>query len=111
MSNSNSLSPTVNPPDNITYTLNVVSNAGCGSARADVHVRILKTVTVPNAFSPNGDGINDVWNIEELQMYTDCELVVFNRYGAEVFRTKGYNKKWDGTVNGSHFPLAPIITR
>jgi gliding motility-associated-like protein len=105
MSNSNSLSPTVNPPDNITYTLNVVSNAGCGSARADVHVRILKTVTVPNAFSPNGDGINDVWNIEELQMYPDCELVVFNRYGAEVFRTKGYNKKWDGTVNGRPLPV------
>lgn len=104
MSGNATLKPTVRPTDNSTYTLFVVSNVGCGTAQDNVFVRVFKKVVVPNAFSPNGDGINDEWNIEHLQTYTQVVISVFNRYGQDVFHSNGYNKKWNGTLNGSPVP-------
>lgn len=104
MDNANLVSPTVSPPDNITYSLHVVSNVGCGMAEDDVFVRVFKKVIVPNAFSPNGDGINDVWSIEALETYSESVIAVFNRYGQEVFQSRGYSKTWDGKYNGKPLP-------
>jgi gliding motility-associated-like protein len=51
-----------------------------------------------NAFSPDGDGKNDTWEIKNLDLYPNNELSVFNRWGDEVFKTKNYSssKAWDG---------------
>lgn len=57
-------------------------------------------ITIPNAFTPNGDGINDLWNITALAYYPDCNLTVFTRYGSVVYRSVGYGKAWDGTYGG-----------
>ncbi len=62
-------------------------------------------IVVPNTFTPNGDGINDLWNITALLYYPDCGLSVFNRYGSVVYRSVGYGKPWDGTTNGSNLPV------
>ncbi len=98
------LMPTVNPASDMTYTLHVLSGNGCGTATDDVFVRVLKKIAVPNAFSPNGDGINDVWNIEALDTYPESETMVFNRYGQVVFHTRGYGKPWDGNFGGKPLP-------
>lgn len=100
----NILTPTVSPPGDTTYTLHAVSNFGCGISSDDVFVKVYKKVIIPNAFSPNGDGINDVWNIEALDAYPGCDLIVFNRYGQAVYRSIGYTKKWDGTRNNKPLP-------
>jgi len=97
--------PVVNPVNDITYTFHVVSGDGCGIATDDVFVRVLKKVSVPNAFSPNGDGINDVWNIEALSLYPESETNVFNRYGQLVFHSQGYSHAWDGRLNGKRLPV------
>ncbi len=99
------LSPTVNPPRDTIYTLHVISDFGCGVATDNVFVKVYKKVIVPNAFSPNGDGINDAWNIEALDSYPDADVSVFNRYGQLVFHSIGYNKKWDGGYNGNALPI------
>ena len=104
MSNSNTLNPAVNPTNNITYTLFVTSNVGCGTALDDVLVKVFKKVVVPNSFSPNSDGINDTWNIRELSTYNSSVTTVFNRYGQKVFEAYGYPKMWDGTFNGKPVP-------
>ena len=57
-------------------------------------------VTIPNAFTPNGDGINDLWDISALQAYPGCTIAIYNRYGALVYNSVNYPKAWDGTVNG-----------
>ncbi|HEX8279201.1 MAG TPA: gliding motility-associated C-terminal domain-containing protein, partial [Segetibacter sp.] len=60
---------------------------------------------VPNAFSPNGDGINDVWNIPSLEAFGNCTVHVFNRYGKPVFASTGYHRPWDGSYNGAILPV------
>jgi gliding motility-associated-like protein len=106
MTDAHVLQPTVQPPTDITYTLHAESNAGCGTATDDVFVKVYQKVLVPNAFSPNGDGVHDVWQIEALAAYTDADVSVFNRYGQLVFHSIGYNRPWDGTYNNKPVPLA-----
>jgi gliding motility-associated-like protein len=105
IANANSLQPTVNPPHDTTYTLHVRSTVGCGEATDDVFVKVFKKVIVPNAFSPNKDGINDEWRLEAIDVYPDADVTVFNRYGQAVFSTRGYNKPWDGTYNNNPLPV------
>jgi len=61
--------------------------------------------TIPNTFTPNGDNINDLWDIPYLNYYRNCTVSVFSRYGTLVFFSKGYPKPWDGTRNGSKLPV------
>ena len=103
--NANSLQPIVNPPHDTTYTLHVASTVGCGEATDNVFVKVLKKVIVPNAFSPNKDGINDEWKLQEIEAYPDADVTVFNRYGQAVFSTRGYNKPWNGTYNNKPLPV------
>lgn len=100
LTNSNTLTPVASPTDNTTYTLRTNSGVGCGSAEDRVFVRVFKKVVIPNAFSPNGDGVNDTWNIRELGNYPDANLQIFNRYGKEIFRSKGYPREWNGNIDG-----------
>jgi gliding motility-associated-like protein len=102
--NNQVIDPKVNPVNDITYTLTVTSADNC-ITKDDVFVKVLKTPKVPNAFSPNGDGINDKWMIDYLDSYPDVNVQVFNRYGQTIYRSVGYNKPWDGTFNGTPLPV------
>ena len=59
---------------------------------------------IPDGFSPNGDGVNDVFNIRGLKAYPDNELLIFNRWGDKVFEAKPYGNDWDGA---SKFGIIP----
>ena len=104
ISDPNSLTPSVSPSNSTTYTLHVKSTNSCGDDSSSVFVKVYKTITIPNTFSPNGDGINDVWNIDALVTYPGCLLQVFDRYGQQVYKSTGYNKPWDGKCNGKLLP-------
>jgi len=54
---------------------------------------------IPNVFSPNGDGINDRFEMRACGVY-EYELTIFDRYGLEVFRSNSLNINWDGRVDG-----------
>jgi gliding motility-associated-like protein len=98
------LQPTVTPTSDITYKLTATSTIGCGVSTDQVFVRVLEKVTIPNAFSPNGDGINDVWNVKNLITYPESQTKVFNRYGQLVFEANGYAQPWDGRYEGKPLP-------
>ncbi len=104
LNNTGILTPRVTTPRDITYALMVTSADGC-RATDEVLVKVLKKIKVPNAFSPNGDGINDVWAIQYLDSYPGCTVDVFNRYGQQVFHSSGYATPWDGRVNGQPLPV------
>ena len=92
------------PKDSITYHLSASTQGGC-EGKGSVTILILKTLGVPNAFSPNGDGINDVWNIASLASYPGCVVEIYNRYGSIVYRSNGYSRPWNGTFNGNSLPV------
>src|SRR5215204_246476 len=104
MLNTQSLQPSVNPSVDTKYTLHVVSNMGCGTSTDEVFVRVYDKILIPNAFSPNGDGINDNWVIEPLDLFDESITQIYNRYGQIVFKRNGYPKPWDGTSNGKPVP-------
>ena len=56
-----------------------------------------------NLLTPNGDGANEVWDIGA-SFYTDNEVVIYNRWGAEIFRQKAYHDDWNGTFEGKEVP-------
>ena len=103
LDNPNSLTPVTTPTDNITYTLTAISQT-CGTSTSSIYVRVYKKIIVPNAFSPNNDGINDYWDIKSLDTYPGGTTSVYNRYGQQVFQSTGYTRPWDGTYNGAQLP-------
>ncbi|MGY4538416.1 gliding motility-associated-like protein [Mucilaginibacter sp. UYNi724] len=105
MDDPTSLTPKVNPPDNITYTLHVESADNCGMGYDDVMtVKVFKKLIIPSSFSPNADGINDSWHIDKLYTYPQSVLSVYTREGTEVFRTVGDARQWNGIFNGQALP-------
>jgi len=96
--------PKFTPGTDQTYLLTVTGIGGCVSTD-DLFVRVLRSPLVPNAFSPNGDGINDTWIIQYLDSYPGCTIEVFDRYGRKVFFSEGYKTAWDGKLNGGALPV------
>lgn len=105
VSNPNDLVTNFNPPQSSTYTLHAESIHGCGKATDDVFIEVYPKIIIPNAFSPNGDGINDTWIVEPLDFFEESVTTVYNRYGQLVFQSKGYSRPWDGTRNGKPVPV------
>ncbi|MEO6149658.1 MAG: gliding motility-associated C-terminal domain-containing protein, partial [Mucilaginibacter sp.] len=95
--------PIASPTGDITYTLTVHS-ASCGDATGDVFVRVYKKIVITNTFTPNGDGINDTWQIKDLDTYPTSIVNIFNRAGQQVYHSIGYGRPWDGTYNGAALP-------
>jgi gliding motility-associated-like protein len=78
----------------IQYTVNSVHTNGCMRSD-DIWVIVVK-LTIPTGFSPNNDGINDVFVIPELEDYKS-KLSVFNRWGDLVYENENYQNDWNGT--------------
>jgi gliding motility-associated-like protein len=87
-----------------TYKLVATGQGDC-SAEDFVTVKIFKPVKVPNAFTPNNDGINDKWVLDNLADYQGATVEIYNRYGQMVYRTTSA-QAWDGTFKGTPLPVA-----
>jgi gliding motility-associated-like protein len=61
-------------------------------------------IVIPNAFTPNGDGINDKWAIKYIENYPKCTVDIFHRWGGKVFSSVGYGVHWDGRSKGTDLP-------
>lgn len=111
LSDVNSFTPTVSlPADSLLYVLTVQDAIGCaGSDSVWVRVLVPEVITVPNAFSPNGDGQNDYFNIPALQYYTLESLQIFNRWGQLLFETADNTPGWDGRYLGQPQPTGTYI--
>lgn len=89
-----SLSHTFNLAGYIGATLTVTTSAGCESIYTDL-LNVPAIVYIPNAFTPDNDGVNDVWKIE-IRGIDDYELRVFNRWGNLVFESFDSEVHWKG---------------
>jgi gliding motility-associated-like protein len=61
-------------------------------------------IIIPNTFTPNGDGVNDTWDIKYLDTYATCSVDIFTRWGQKVYSSTGYPIPWDGTYRGAALP-------
>ncbi len=76
-----------------------VTNGPCVSQFDDVTVTVTN-LKIPKGFSPNGDGVNDFFEIKGIEYYPKSDFIVFNRWGIEVYHKQGYDNTWDGkTMN------------
>ncbi len=103
LDNNKILNPRTSPELTTLYTITVQTAEGC-MATDSVTVNVFDGITIPNTFTPNGDGVNDTWNIQNLKDYPNCVVRIFDRWGAEVFSSTGYYNAWDGTLKGSRLP-------
>lgn len=87
------------------YSVRVVAINGCDTT-ASIYVKFLEDsgFTAPNALTPNGDGINDLWRIVRIDKYQPCKLVIYNRWGDELYSTSDYKNDWDGKYKGKSLP-------
>jgi gliding motility-associated-like protein len=90
------------------FMLTVGNGQQCSSSDI-VNVKILKPVYIPNAFTPNGDGINDQWVIGNLAGYKNPQVTIFNRYGQVVYSSNSYQNDWDGLMNGARLPTGAYV--
>ncbi|NJO91504.1 MAG: gliding motility-associated C-terminal domain-containing protein, partial [Chloroflexia bacterium] len=93
----------VKPTERTVFNLSYSDTSNCFTLNKDIIIDIIEayTVDVPNAFTPNGDGVNDViyvrgWGIKEL-----VDFKIFNRFGELIFISNNISNGWDGTNTGS----------
>ncbi len=92
--------PTTKPDRDIAYTLHAVSGLGCGVSTDTVLIKVYNGIFIPNAFTPDGNGKNDRWEIKALAAYPFAKVLLFNRFGELIFASNGATDYWDGTYKG-----------
>jgi gliding motility-associated-like protein len=97
--------PILTPKTNQEYTIQVTGTGSC-TVSDKLLIRVLKPFIIPNIFTPNGDGVHDVWSIPELANYPGASVEIFTRGGMKIFSSVGYERPWDGTYNGQPVPVA-----
>ena len=103
LNNDTIANPVCTPSKDVSYELIVKDALGCTST-GDIMVKVLKHPEIPNVFTPNGDGINDRWQIKNLADYADCTVDIYDRYGQLIYQSVGYSNAWDGTSKGKQLP-------
>nr|WP_255563505.1 PKD domain-containing protein [Mucilaginibacter rivuli] len=104
LSSDTTLNPVASPAQSTTYTLTVTGRGLC-SQTASIKVKVLLPPVIPNTFTPNGDAINDTWQIANLSDYSNCTVEVYNRTGQLVYSSVGYSVPWDGRYKGVALPV------
>jgi gliding motility-associated-like protein len=100
LSNTTIANPIAKALETTTYSVTGVASNSC-TGQASITITVSGTLGFPPAFSPNGDGDNDTWNIRA-ENSPDCTLSIYNGSGGQVFQKKGQN--WDGIYEGKVQP-------
>ena len=86
-----------------TYIVMVTDTNGCVGYDT-ILVDVYPEVVIPNGFTPNGDGVNDDWQIDFIEQFPGVEVEVYNRWGQQLFYNVGYTQRFDGMYNGKELP-------
>ena len=100
LSDPTSLTPLSNPvTDDIDFTLTVLSTGGC-TIEKHISIKVQTGLFIPSGFTPNDDGLNDVFRIPPRVLQKLKRFSIFNRWGNMIFTTSDLNEGWDGKVKG-----------
>jgi gliding motility-associated-like protein len=110
LSSATVLNPVATPSADITYTLRATDNNTNCFTEDSVKIIVISKLFIPNAFSPNGDGLNDTWKIPAMVLYPDATVSIFNRYGEIIYETKNYiSNPWNGSYRGKQQPNGTYV--
>ncbi len=114
----------VNIDAQLTYTAaglnhgNIINTASASSTEQDANLadnvstdtKNILGLSIPNVFTPNGDGMNDTFTIVGLNIYPENEILIFNRWGNSVFQEKNYHNEWTGPglSEGTYFYILKV---
>lgn len=101
--------PLTSPEQSMTYTVTMTDTNGC-KVNNTVTVLLNGTLFVPNTFSPNGDNFNDQWGAWGSEI-KEFQVLVFNRWGEQVFKGDLLDARWDGTYSGALSPIDTYVWR
>lgn len=96
--------PIALPAQTTWYTVTVTTADGCIGFDS-VEVTVVPLIEYISGFSPNGDGINETWQIDYVEQFPDIDVEIYNRWGQLLFKSHGYSTPWDGTYNGKPLPI------
>ncbi|MFM1876575.1 MAG: hypothetical protein RL266_2312 [Bacteroidota bacterium] len=103
--NPNITNPLASPEETTMFYVTVTDENGC-TATDSVLVEVLPGIVFPDGITPNGDGINDVWIIDNIDLFDDAIVEVYNRWGQQLFiSAPGYPVPWDGKYKGNDLPV------
>jgi gliding motility-associated-like protein len=89
------------------YNISVTDLMGCsGTGAVTVTKMEIECINIPTCFTPNDDGLNDVWVIKDASLYPEFSLKIYNRWGLIVYEIAGSYEAWDGTFKGEPIPAA-----
>jgi gliding motility-associated-like protein len=108
LDNPQSSNPVANPDKSTQYFLRLTDANGCTTTDS-VWVNVVKGLAIPEAFSPNDDGLNDVWQIKGLEEFPDARISVYDRWGAVVYETTDAATFFDGTYKGVKLPTGVYV--
>lgn len=102
--------PTAIPDRDIVYTVTARNNIGCASSD-DIKIKVYKgpDIYVPNAFTPDGNGINDILRAIPVGIKDFHYFRIFNRWGAMIFTTTNALNGWDGSIRGNQQPTGTYV--
>jgi gliding motility-associated-like protein len=98
--------PVAAPLEDITYYVYGTNEHGCEEMDS-VYIEVLEDLRAYNVFTPNGDGINDYFEINHSERFPEMQVEVYNRWGSLLYSNKGYDSGsyWDGTTRGKEVPV------
>jgi gliding motility-associated-like protein len=108
LDNPDLMTPLANPVSTTTYQLTVTDNNGCQASGKET-VLVYYPFEMPNAFTPNGDGKNDVFRIPFSKSQNIKVFAVYDRWGMRVFETANSSVGWDGTFAGQPQPAGTYV--
>jgi gliding motility-associated-like protein len=107
LSNNNTFDVNAFPINTTMYYL-TVDNGTCKATDSVVVSAECSSIYLPSAFTPNGDGLNDVFMAFGIDL-KDFQLVIYNRWGEKIFQTQDITLGWDGTYRGAPSPLGLYV--
>ena len=90
--------PYATPTENTVYTVRVTTADECFT-EGSMEVTVIRGLVIPGAFTPNDDGMNDTWDIKNLEQFDSYSIIVYDGFGSEVFKSTNYSP-WNGTYEG-----------
>ncbi|MDT3402200.1 CshA/CshB family fibrillar adhesin-related protein [Mucilaginibacter terrae] len=98
--------------DEFTYRVRDLNGYYTNVATVNINISATSLLKIPNLFTPNGDGINDVFEIRGLDKFSQNELIIVNRWGNEVFHQSNYRNTWtgEGLNEGTYYYILKVKT-